>query len=91
MERIDVIAQVMSSKYRINVLLQVTNLTQPSEIVRNTELRFSHVSRTLRELMDLGLIKLLNPTYKKGRLYTLTELGIEIKTIIRQKSDNHSD
>jgi len=38
----------------------------------------SHVSRTLKQLKDLGLIKCLNPNAKVGRLYTLTENGREI-------------
>ena len=35
----------------------------------------ANVSRTLKKLMKYGLVEILNPSVKVGRLYTITDLG----------------
>ena len=49
------------------------------------EIRLSDVSRTLRKLVDLNLVKCLNPRKRKGEkgiLYRLTAKGEKIKRIL---------
>ena len=40
---------------------------------------FNLVSRALAELKKFGLVKIINPKEKTGRIYKLTELGKKVK------------
>ena len=47
----------------------------PSEIANDTEIFQNHISNTLRQLKEHKLIECINPEFRKGRLYRLTEKG----------------
>ena len=42
------------------------------------DVRFSLVSRVLRELKDYDIVMCLNENEKTGKLYKLTDLGLQI-------------
>ena len=84
MGKLDLLGWVKSSKYRTVVLLNINEHTMPRDIQIKTDFRFSHVSRALSELIDKELILLDNPTAKKGRLYSLTKLGKEIRNLLKR-------
>ena len=71
---------VKSSSYRQRVLksLEEEDMMMPSEIADRTDRHLSHISNTLSELEERQLIECLTPDLKKGRLYSLTEDGVEI-------------
>ena len=50
----------------------------PSEITETMNVRFSLVSRVLRELKDKDIVVCLNENEKTGKLYKLTRLGLLI-------------
>jgi DNA-binding MarR family transcriptional regulator len=71
---------VKASSYRQTILRKLhggRKLT-PKEIKDGTEYYLSHVSNTLSDLEERGLVECLTPDLRKGRLYTLTEKGEEI-------------
>lgn len=74
------IGYVVSSKYRIAALRQLTDgPCTPTTISREEELQISHISRALKGLRENGLVELLVPEErKKGRIYSATEDGEEI-------------
>ena len=70
---------VKLSQHRKKVFLNIGNgLKLPSEISRETELGINDVSRALKGLKDNKLVKCLNEEEKRGRVYVLTEKGLEI-------------
>ncbi len=50
----------------------------PTQISENSGIRTNHVSKVLSELKAHELIECINPEFRKGRLYRLTEKGEEI-------------
>ena len=50
----------------------------PSEISHETNIHNNNVSRALKQLKQNGLVYLINPDAKKGRLYRLTDEGMEV-------------
>ena len=76
-------AYVVSSEYR-KLIVKTLNVrpTMPKEISELINKPQSHVSRALRQLEDKGIIVCINPQNKKGRIYRLTELGVEIAKLL---------
>lgn len=70
---------VKRSMYRQNVLKSLEdNVLMPKEIAERSNIKTNHVSKVLAELKSKGLIEIINPEVRKGRLYRLTNLGDEI-------------
>ena len=66
-----------SSGYREKVITALAASPKlPHQLARETNLRLTHVSRSLREMAKKGLVECLTPsTRSHGRLYALTEVG----------------
>lgn len=78
-----VLGFVISSKYRTKVLKSIgENIMMPTEIAKDTDLRINHVSNVLRDLKDKGLVVCLNENTRKGRLYKITDFGLEILELL---------
>ncbi len=73
----DSIGYVISSKYRIAVLRNLSSgPATPTNIADESGLGITHISRALRRLEDRDIIELIVPEeQQKGRLYALTEKG----------------
>lgn len=56
----------------------------PSQIHKDTRLRFSTVSKNLKQLTFNKVIKCVNPSERVGRIYTPTERTILIESHIRK-------
>jgi len=69
---------VKSSKRRKAILLTLDTPSTPSEIADKIGVSVSHVSRTLAEFVEKGIIECLTPDAKIGRLYERTKTGNEI-------------
>ena len=66
---------VLSSSQREKVLGSVlANPKSPAQIAKETSLHLPHVSRTLGQLVNEGLVSALSPN-GRGRLYAVTPLG----------------
>lgn len=67
---------IASSKYREKIFIELNlNEITPKELSELTDIALPNVTRALKELEDIGMVECLNPDFKKGRLYTLTEMG----------------
>lgn len=70
---------IQRSQYRERALQSIKNgFENPTLIAKDSGINKSHISRTLAELLDKKLVKLLNPESKKGRIYVITELGDKV-------------
>ena len=80
------IGYIMASKYRKNIVEKLSNKNyMPSFLAKEINVQLSHVSRALKELEDKNIVKCLNEKSKKGRIYSLTELGKKLSQIIESE------
>jgi len=75
----EIVSFVLSSDLRFRVLLQLreSNLT-PTQISNSLGYPLSHISKTLAELQTKELIACLTPARRKGRLFSITQMGNEV-------------
>jgi DNA-binding MarR family transcriptional regulator len=69
---------VLRAKNRKKVIKALDRPKLPSQLATELEIQISHVSRTLSELEEAGLIECLTPDEKIGKLYRLTKKGREV-------------
>ena len=70
---------IKKSQYRSKVLKTLANdAKMPSQIAKDTGIVQNHISNTLRQLKEHGLVECINPEVRKGRLYRLTDKGDNI-------------
>ena len=70
---------VKRSQYRQRVLTSLDgNVLMPKVIAERSNIKTNHVSKVLSELKSKGLVELINPEARKGRLYRLTPVGHNI-------------
>jgi predicted transcriptional regulator len=86
MVRWDLISFVKRSSQRKKILEALQEPTTPSHLARKTGLYLTHVSRTLRELVDKELVECLTPKETMEKYYRITKLGRNVL----QKIDNLS-
>ena len=77
-------AKVKRAANRKRTLLALDKPMMPSELLKkiynkNSSTYFNIVSRALAELVNLKLVKVINPKEKTGRIYELTNLGKKVK------------
>jgi predicted transcriptional regulator len=86
------LGKVLASNHRLRTLnLLAERIMTPGEIANRLDLELSHVSKTLRELQDFGLVECKNPTLRKGRLFALTPKGkitIESLHVLEKPREN---
>jgi len=73
------VGKVNSSQYRKRVLVKLGESEQtPTSLEKILNIKISHISRAIKELVDLKLVKCLNPQLRKSKIYSLTQFGKEI-------------
>lgn len=75
---------VKRGKQRREIIVHLSGTKTPSEIARDSGYSLNHTSRVLGEFKKGGLVTLLNPKEKTGRLYRLTDQGREVCDAIRK-------
>lgn len=82
----DLVGFVISSRYRQHVVSRLDRSpSTPTEIASDTGLATSHVSRTLRTLLDRSIVALVVPEDQhRNRRYELTERGRDLWQRIRE-------
>ena len=82
MEYDDIVRYVNNSSYRVNGLKDLSDgdVKMPRDIASDCNILPNHISNVLTQLRKLGLLECINPEYKKGRLYRLSDDG---KTILK--------
>ena len=70
-------AYVITSSYRTRALtvLHAKGIRMPKYLAKDCNVRSNHISKTLKELSEHGLVECINPEARKGRLYIITDLG----------------
>ena len=58
---------------------------KPTDISKKTGIHRNNVSRTLSQLKEKDLVRLLNPENKRGRLYELSEYGKKILDLMNME------
>ena len=75
----ELIKYINRSSYRSRTLKAIGNDVKiPKEIAKDSDILQSHISNVLRDLKEKNLVECLNPKMRKGRLYRLSEEGLEI-------------
>ena len=70
---------VKRSSYRCRVIKALgTQIMMPKQIAENSGILLNHISTVLRELREKDVVECLNPALRKGRLYRLSDKGLEI-------------
>ena len=67
------------SSYRLRAMKSIGYDTKiPTEIAAESGIRPNHISKVLKELKEHSLAICINEPMRKGRLYRLTDKGIEV-------------
>ena len=78
-ETLKLLGYVISPTYRTEVMKTLIEKPKfPSQIAKDTRIKQNHISNVLNQLKKKQLIRLINPEVKKGRIYELTDVGLEI-------------
>jgi ArsR family transcriptional regulator, cadmium/lead-responsive transcriptional repressor len=75
---------VIASPIRTSIIKLMDKELTPKEIVSSLKKSDSNISRALRQLSNQKIIICLTPKQKRGRIYKLTEEGIEIQTKLKE-------
>ena len=87
----DEVAFVNVSKYRKKTVKHLLHsASTPSSIAKATEIKISHVSRALSQLKKREIVECLTPNRHKGRIYVLTQKGIDISKKIKESKLNNT-
>jgi uncharacterized protein YjhX (UPF0386 family) len=75
----EVLKYVKRSTYRVRAVKAIgTTIKIPKQIANDSGILLNHISNVLRELKEKDVVECLNPNLRKGRLYRLSETGLEI-------------
>ena len=74
----ELIGKINASSYRKKILIILQDPKTPSQLEKETKIKFSHVSRALTELTENKLIECLTPNLRKNKIYKITNLGHKI-------------
>ena len=70
---------VKNSSYRCKVIKSIgTTVKIPKEISEDSGILLNHISTVLSELKEKDLVECICPNLRKGRLYRLSDDGLEI-------------
>lgn len=70
---------VTRSSYRLKVVKSInTDVKMPRDISIECGILPNHISNVLKQLRDNDIAECVNPEARKGRLYRLSEDGLEI-------------
>jgi len=79
----ELLSFVLRSKQRVKIIKFLDRPSTPNQISSGTGLAISHVSRSLAEFRERGIVKLMNPKAKMGRIYVLTPKGKNVLKSIK--------
>jgi DNA-binding transcriptional ArsR family regulator len=73
------LGKVLASPNKKKILYSLSMPMTPKEISKKTDLNFPTVSKNIKDLEELGIIKVENKDLKKGKVIVMEERG---KTIV---------
>jgi DNA-binding MarR family transcriptional regulator len=69
----------IASTYRTKIVSALLERPKtPKELAKELNLYLSHVSSTLSELLDKDIAYCINPSQRRGKVFTLTKEGKEV-------------
>ena len=75
----ELLRYVNKSSYRIKVLKSIGEDAKiPKEIASDSGILPNHISNVLRQLKEKEIVECINPEVRKGRLYRLSDNGLNI-------------
>lgn len=75
----ELLRYVNKSSYRIKVLKSLGEDAKiPKEIASDSGILPNHISNVLRQLKEKEIVECINPEVRKGRLYRLSDGGLDI-------------
>ena len=75
----DLVKYINKSSYRSRALKAIgEDVKIPKEIARDSGILQSHISNVLRDLKEKNVVECLNPNMRKGRLYRLSDDGLDV-------------
>ena len=77
--------EIAPNRLKILKCLHGGDVLTPSEISKAIGIHINSVSKHLRYLREKELVYLLNPDYKRGRLYRITALGVDVLDFLDSK------
>lgn len=77
--------EISPNRLKILECLSRNDVLIPTDIAKATGIHINSVSKQLRYLREKRLVYLLNPDYKRGRLYRITDLGIDVLNFLNAK------
>ena len=80
---IDKLSWVKSGKQRREIIIHLNGPDTPTDIAKKSGYSLNNTSRVLGEFRKKGIVKLLNPKEKTGRLYELKPTGKIIRDKLR--------
>lgn len=85
MTKWELISFVNRSSQRKKILSVLQKPITPSQLSKKTSMYLTHVSRTLGELVDKGLVECLTPNERIEKYYRITTLG---RNVLKQINDS---
>ena len=81
----DVLRYVNKSSYRVKVLKSLgEDVKMPKEIASDSGILPNHISNVLRQLKEKEIVECINPEVRKGRLYRLSDNGLNLLNSLEQ-------
>ena len=75
----ELLTYVNKSSYRLKVLKSLGEDAKiPKEIASDSGILPNHISNVLRQLKEKEIVECINPEVRKGRLYRLSDNGLDI-------------
>ena len=88
-EGIDLVRYVNKSSYRVKVLKSIgDDVKMPKRIADDCGILPNHISNVLRQLREHEIVECINPEFKKGRLYRLSETGLDVLENLDKPEDS---
>lgn len=75
----EILKYVNKSSYRVRVLKSIgEDAKMPKQIASDSGILPNHISNVLRQLKEKEIVECINPEVRKGRLYRLSDNGLNL-------------
>lgn len=80
----EIIEYINNSKYRAKIIKSLdTDAKFPSIIANDTDIPQNQVSAILKNLVEKGIVEIINLDVRKGRTYRLTDYGLDVLDVLK--------
>jgi len=73
---------VVRSERRKSIISSLDRPKTPTEIAKEIKVSTPHVSRSMKDFSEKGLVRCLTPNAKVGRIYELTARGKDVRKMV---------